>query len=65
MHAAELQSLVDKRRPRRMAWHDHDANISEIVEVWQNYVDPAAGSGASRGARAGGGPPVADNTLPE
>ena len=62
LHVAELQSLVGKR----VAWHE--ANISEFVEMESNYVDPghpaAAESAASGGARAGGGPPVADNTLP-
>ena len=48
--AAELQSLVDKN----VAWHD--ANLSEFVEIWGNYVGQAAGSGASGGARAEGGP---------
>ena len=42
-----------------VAWHNE--NISEFVNTWINYVDQAARSGASGGARAGGGPPVADN----
>ena len=57
--SSELQSLLAKR----VQWHN--ANISNFIETWKEYVDPIQGGGPAAAAGGATQSSMLDTSLPE